>query len=156
MQIGTTGMNEGWHNALKTALGLARDQNSHYSLAGVIETFEDCARYVDHAYAKAQSKWKVRQLGLAFEQPWLKLFPFPAQIILAESFRDAKSHQFDVQARSLRPLDENDECYCQHFRKWNLPCDHMMELWLFSAQVNQQLDDAMEPNWEKYAAMFGD
>lgn len=32
----------------------------------------------------------------------------------------------------------------------------MMELWLFSAQVNQQLDDAMEPNWEKYAAMFGD
>jgi hypothetical protein len=31
--------------------------------------------------------------------------------------------------------------------KWNLPCDHMLEQYIFSG-------DAMEPNWDKYASMF--
>ncbi len=35
-QVGTTGANEGWHNTLKTAMGLRKNTNSHYSLAGVI------------------------------------------------------------------------------------------------------------------------
>ena len=36
MQIGTTGANEGWHNALKTALKLTKNMNSTWSLKGVI------------------------------------------------------------------------------------------------------------------------
>jgi hypothetical protein len=47
MQIGTTGANEDWHNALKTALSLRI-----YSFAGVIQTFEDCARVIDNRAAK--------------------------------------------------------------------------------------------------------
>src|ERR1700723_3762572 len=69
--------NEGWHNTLKTARGLRKHQNSHYSFAGVIQTFEDCARVVDNRVARMKNQWRTKQLSLATPYPWLKLFPFP-------------------------------------------------------------------------------
>jgi hypothetical protein len=63
MQIETTGANEGWQNTLK--MSLRKHQNSHYSFAGVIQTFEDCARVVDNRVAKMKNQWKTKQLSLA-------------------------------------------------------------------------------------------
>jgi hypothetical protein len=46
-------------------------------------------------------------------------------------------------------LDEQDECDCVAFRKWNLPCQHMLELWIF-------VGTDLEPNWERYSSTFDD
>ena len=148
MQIGTTGANEGWHNTLKTALGLRKHQNSHYSFAGVIQTFEDCARLVDNRVARMKNQWKTKQLSLATPYPWLKLFPFPAQVILADNLKLAEQRQME-ESKPIRSPDLQGECDCVEFRKWNLPCEHMLELWIFTGSQ-------LEPNWEKYSSMFDD
>jgi MULE transposase domain len=146
-QVGTTGANEGWHNTLKTAMGLRKNANSHYSLAGVIQTFQDCARVVDNRVSKDKIKWKTKQLSLCAEYDWLKLFPLPAQVILADNFKLAESRQMEESQPIRAPLGPEDECDCVDFRKWNLPYQHMLELWIF-------IGNDIEPNWDKYASMF--
>lgn len=103
-------MNEGWHNALKVALTLGKNQKSWYSLAGVTITFEACSRQVDHRYLRAQNQWRNRHLSLVAAQLWLKLFPYPIQRILADNFRVAQNSQIGA-------LDHNNECDCVTFRK---------------------------------------
>ena len=140
MQIGTTGANENWYNTLKTALGLGKHQNSHFSFAGVIQTFEDCARIVDNRVAKMKNQWRTKQLSLATPYPWRKLFPFP---ILADNLKLAEKRQME-ESQPIRSLND-----CVEFRRWNLPCQHMLELWIFTGTP-------LEPNWEKYSSMFDD
>ena len=119
MQIGTTGANEGWHNALKTALKLTKNMNSHWSLKGVIQTFEDCARVVDNRYEKGLAEWGRKELSLTFHYPWLKLFPFPAQVILADNLKAAELRQME-ESRPIKSLNNTSECDCKDFRRWNL------------------------------------
>ena len=138
MQVGTTSPNKGWHLQLKTMLGLGKNQNSHYSLAGVIE---DCARTVDNRYVKGKRQWTTKQIALTSQYAWLKKF-FPTQIILADNLSLAEKSHNQINALSLQ-----GECDCKLFRKWNLPCDHMLEQYIFGG-------DAMEPNWDKYASTF--
>jgi hypothetical protein len=53
------------------------------------------------------------------------------------------------ESQPIGSLDLQGECDCTDFRKWNLPCQHMLELWVFAGTQ-------LEPNWEKYASMFDD
>ncbi|KAN0070777.1 hypothetical protein V8E54_010942 [Elaphomyces granulatus] len=46
--------------SIKTALGLRKNQNS---LAGVLETWEDCARVIDARYKKGLSQWNTKELS---------------------------------------------------------------------------------------------
>ena len=46
-------------------------------------------------------------------------------------------------------LDNLDECDCVDFRKWNLPCQYMLEFWIF-------VGSPFEPNQERYSSMFDD
>ena len=85
---------------------------------------------------------------LATPYPWLKLFPFPAQVILADNLKLAEKRQME-ESQAIRSLDLEGECDCIDFRKWNLPYQHMLELWIFTGTQ-------LEPNWEKYASMFDD
>jgi hypothetical protein len=48
--------------------------------------------------------------------------------------------------RSGIPL--TNECDCKEFRKWLLPCEHMLEGFLYG--------DAVEPDWDKYSSLFLD
>ena len=72
-QIGTTGANEGWHNALKTALKLNKNMKWNWSLKGVIQTRKRTLAY----------------LSLPLVQAIRNLFPFPAQVILADNLKPA-------------------------------------------------------------------
>ena len=135
MQIGTTSANEGWHNALKTALKLTKNMNSKWSLKGVIQTFEDCARVVDNRYDKRLAQWERKELSLAFHHPWLKLFLFPARVILADNLKAAESRQ--MEESQIKSLNNAGECDCKDFRRWNLPCQHMLELWIFVGESSR-------------------
>jgi MULE transposase domain len=148
MQIGTTGANESWHLVLKTALGLPKSANSTYSLAGVIQTFEDCSRNIDNRVVKALRQWRTKELTLCDQFNWLKRYPFPAQIILAKSIQLAEERQAE-NSQPIDGLDERGECDCTHFRKWYLPCQHMLEQYMFGRQD-------VEPNWDKYASLFAE
>lgn len=52
-----------------------------------------------------------------------------------------------MESQQIRGLDLSNECDCVTFRTWNLPCEHMLELWVFCG-------GEIEPNWDKYASMF--
>lgn len=148
MQVSTTGANEGWHNQLKTALGLSKGQNSTYSLAGVIQTFEDCSRLIDTRYQKSMRQWDTKELALCAQFNWLKLFPYPAQVVLSNNFSAAENRQLE-QSQQIQPLDLQGECDCQTFQKWFLPCEHMLEQYIFGGSQ-------VEPNWKRYASLFQD
>ena len=52
-------------------------------------------------------------------------------------------------SQPIRPLDQMGECDCVDFRKWKLPCQHMLELQIFIG-IDVELD------WERYASIFDD
>jgi len=147
MQVRTTGGNEGWHNQLKTALGLQKNQNSPFSLAGVLETWEDCARVIDARYKKGLSQWNTKELSVCTEFPWMKQFPFPAQVILNDHLVAAQNRQVE-ESQITKELTESNECDCKEFWKCLLPCEHMLEAFLYG--------DAVEPDWDKYSSLFLD
>jgi len=138
---------KGWHKCLKTALKLGKNQRSSWSLLGVVQHFEDCAQEYDSRYQSAINSYYSRDLALCYTLPWLKEFPLPAQVILADSYRLAENRQFNEYSQEIHPLDDNGKCNCKHFRKWNLPCEHMLETFIFQGST-------LEPDWSQYAAMF--
>jgi len=107
MQVRTTGGNEGWHNQLKTAIGLRKNQNSPFSLAGVLETWEDCARVIDARYKKGLSQWNTKELLACTEFPWLKQFPFPAQVIIYDHLVAAQNRQVE-EPQTMKELTESN------------------------------------------------
>jgi hypothetical protein len=107
MQVRTTGGNEGWHNQLKTALGLRKNQNSPFSLAGVLETWEDCARVIDARYKKGLSQWDKKELSVCTEFPWPKQFPFPAQVILNDHLVTTQNRQVE-ESQIMKDLTESN------------------------------------------------
>jgi hypothetical protein len=133
MQIGTTSLNEGWHNQVKSTMGLGKHHNSTYSLAGVILTFEDCARTVDNRYTVARREWDTKELSLCTQFSWLKQFPFPAEIILSDNFYKAEIRQLE-ESQPIKPFDQHGECDCKAFCKWALPCEHMLEQFMWLGQ----------------------
>lgn len=46
-------------------------------------------------------------------------------------------------------LSLGGECDWKLFRKENLPCDHMLEQYIFAGSQ-------MEPNWERYTSIFNE
>lgn len=86
-------------------MGLRENANSHYSLSGVIQTFEDCARIIDNRVEKDKRKWRTKQLSLCAEYDRLKLFPWPAEHILADKLAESRhlSNQLPTSTSSLLP-----------------------------------------------------
>jgi hypothetical protein len=82
---------------------------------------------VDNRYEKGLAEWGRKELSLTFHYPWLKLFPFPAQVILADNLKAAELRQME-ESRPIKSLNNASECDCKDFRRWNLPCQHMLEL----------------------------
>jgi len=86
-------------------------------------------------------------LSLCAEYDWLKLFLLPTQVILADNFKLAESRQIEESQPIRAPFRPEDECDCVDFRKWNLLCQYMFELWIF-------IGNDIELNWDKYTSMF--
>jgi len=136
-----------WHNQLKTALGLRKNQNSPFSPAGVLETWEDCARVIDARYKKGLSQWNTKELSVCTEFPWLKQFPFPAQVILYNHLVAAQNRQVE-EPQTIKELTESNHAIAKSFGSWLIPCEHMLEAFLYG--------DAVEPDWDKYSGLFLD
>jgi hypothetical protein len=86
-------------------MGHGKHQNSTYSLAGVIQTFEDCARTVDNRYTVARRERDTKDLSLCTQFSWLKQFPFPAEIIPSYNFYKAETRQLE-ESQPIKPLDQ--------------------------------------------------
>jgi len=80
--------------------------------------------------------------------PLAQAIPIPCagEVILADNLKAAELRQIE-ESQPIKSLNNASECDCKDFRRWNLPCQHMLELWIFAGSP-------VEPNWEKYAAMF--
>lgn len=79
--------------------------------------------------------------------PWLKQLLFPAQVILYDHLVAAQNRQVE-EPQAIKELTESNECDCKEFRKWLIPCEHMLEAFIYG--------DAVEPDWDKYSSLFLD
>ena len=75
----------------------------------------------------------------------MRQFPFQLQKILCESLREADHILAQAGGRiDTSQLDQYGECDCEAFRKYSLPCFHMMENWVFAPRRQQLLEEEEE------------
>ncbi|KAN0073452.1 hypothetical protein V8E54_008672 [Elaphomyces granulatus] len=114
----------------------------------------DPKRYIREEWQATKRRWgnyrRMQEQILMQNSPFsltgvLKTWGDCARVIDAR-YKKGLS-QWNTKELCPEPTSLN-ECDCKEFRKWLLPCEHMLEAFLYR--------DAVEPDWDKYLSLFLD
>ena len=101
---------------MKLELGLSKNQNSLYLIAGVIQTVESLCITFDNRIAKEKLYLRDNKLAITERLPWIKLFPLITQKILQTNYYNAKIY-FEKEGFIETKLDERNKYDYKEFRQ---------------------------------------
>ncbi|KAE8154770.1 hypothetical protein BDV25DRAFT_81869 [Aspergillus avenaceus] len=144
LQIRTTNALESWHHSLKN--GGSRNMSS-WSLCGIIDrVLETYNQWFERA-KNCQMEFRSHYITDFCGYPILKRFPYPVQKLILEELKLTQ----DIEEETLYlELDDNPSCHCLFFRKWQLPCRHILRHeQLFGNILTPEYWDTWHSKWEE-------